>query len=261
MLSWYMVDGNTPTTAFVSLLSPLHSGGVKQSLPRWWQENTDDHLTPNVSFSCAFFPLDEPYLQFRRNVFYPKSKELQVQSPHFLCYRIHRIQTWVIPKTWGSSLVYEDCLKYQLRLWFHSWAGRGWDCAEAPVWGGQEQRSHRSIPLRSWTLDGSWSLVCCYWRRNWPRWQTIYFHSKVCYKSLVKLVGTQVDYLCDMGFKCFLFMEIEIHWFHLVTTISPGKPQVMNPSTAQQIYLLLPSVKPAVVATLLTTLIPLLMLS
>lgn len=84
-----MVDGPISTTAFVSLLSLLHSGGVKQNLARWWQENTDDHLTPNVSFSCAFFPLDEPYLQFRRNVFYPKSKELQVPLPLVLCYRIH----------------------------------------------------------------------------------------------------------------------------------------------------------------------------
>lgn len=32
----------------------------------------------------VFFPTDEPYLQFRRNVFYPKSKEQQVLVPHML---------------------------------------------------------------------------------------------------------------------------------------------------------------------------------
>lgn len=44
---------------------------------------------PNVSLYFLCFPSDEPYLQFRRNVFYPKSKELQVQLPRILCKTIH----------------------------------------------------------------------------------------------------------------------------------------------------------------------------
>lgn len=39
----------------------------------------------------VIFSTDEPFLQFRRNVFYPKSKEQQVLVAHMLCSSLYVI--------------------------------------------------------------------------------------------------------------------------------------------------------------------------